>query len=205
LSISTRLLDAEEFVHVMTNTPVLPVIDLAVLRRTAAAAARTARTGLRASAYGHISRRLIGDVHVERYLTEIVDDLGIAPSDLCVEVAYALVARRSRAVESTLRMLREIGIRTVLSGVDGECDVNEIVEHGFDELRLAPRLVCDAGRDPARQRVARGTIALAHALGLTVIAVGVETDADRVGMRDAGCDYGQGNLFGPPRPAGAID
>jgi diguanylate cyclase (GGDEF)-like protein len=199
------LLDAEQFVHVMTNTPVLPVIDLAVLRRTAAAAARTARTGMRASAYGHISRRLIGDVHLERYLTEIVDDLGIAPSDLCVEIAHALVARRSRAVESTLRMLREIGIRTVLSGVDGECDVNEIVEHGFDELRLAPRLVCDAGRDPARQRVARGTIALAHALGLTVIAVGVETDADRVGMRDAGCDYGQGNLFGPPRPAGAID
>ena len=85
------------------------------------------------------------------------------------------------------------------------CDVNEIVEHGFDELRLAPRLVCDAGRDPARQRVARGTIALAHALGLTVIAVGVETDAERVGMRDAGCDYGQGNLFGAARPAGAID
>jgi diguanylate cyclase (GGDEF)-like protein len=199
------LLDADQFVHFVANTPILPVIDLAVLRRTAAAAARTARSGMRVRAYGHLSRRLIGDVQIERYISEIVDDLGIAPSDLCVEIAHVLVARPSRTVKSTLRALREIGVRTVLSGVDGECEVNEIVEYGFDELRLARRLVRDAGRDPTRRRVAHGTIALARALGLTVIAVGIETDADRVNMRDAGCDYGQGNLFGVVRPAGAID
>ena len=69
------------------------------------AAARTARNGLRVRAYGHLSRRLIGDVDLERYLTEIVDDLGIAPSDLCVEIAHSLVARPSRTVESTLRTI----------------------------------------------------------------------------------------------------
>ena len=63
----------------------------------------------------------------------------------------------------------------------------------------------DAGVDPTRRRVAQGTIALARALGLSVIAVGIETDAERVDMRDAGCDYGQGDLFGPVQPAGAID
>ena len=83
------LLDADQFVHDVASTPILPVIDLAVLRRTAAAVARRARSGLRMHAYGHLSRRLLADVDVERYLTEIVDDLGIAPSDLCVEVAHA--------------------------------------------------------------------------------------------------------------------
>jgi diguanylate cyclase (GGDEF)-like protein len=199
------LLDADEFVHFAANTPILPVIDLAVLRRTVAAAARAARTGTRVRAYGHLSRRLIGDVNVERYLTEMVDDLGVDPADLCVEIAQVLVARPSRTVKSTLRGLREIGIRTVLSGVDGECDVNQIVEYGFDELRLARRLVHDAARDSTRRRVASGTIALARALGLTVIAVGIETEADRTAMRDAGCDHGQGNFFGPVEPAGAID
>ena len=101
-------------------------------------------------------------------------------------------------------LLREIGVRTVLSGVDGQCDVNEIVEYEFDELRLSPRLVHDASRDPARRRVAHGTIALARSLGLTVIAAGIETDVERVAMRDAGCDYGQGNLFGSVQPAGAM-
>jgi diguanylate cyclase (GGDEF)-like protein len=196
------LLDAEEFVPFATGVPALSVIDLAVLRRTAAAAARTATGAARVHVYAHVSRRLLGDVAIERYLTEVVDDAAIVPSDLRVEIAHALVARPSRTVEATLRALREFGVRTVLTGVDGECDVNEIVEYCFDELRLERRLVHDSRHDPTRRRVAEGTIALARALGLTVIAVGIEDDADRVRMRDAGCDFAQGNLFGPVRPAG---
>jgi EAL domain-containing protein (putative c-di-GMP-specific phosphodiesterase class I) len=199
------LLEAEQFVDIVANAPVLSVIDLAVLRRTAAAAARAARSGLRVRAYGHLSRRLIGDVDVARYLVEIVDELRIAASDLCVEIAHAFVVRPSHQVERALRDLRATGIRTVLSAVDGECEVNQIVEYGFDELRLARRLVSDARHDAARRRVVDGTIALARALGLTVIAVGIDTEADRVSLRDAGCDYGQGDLFGPVQPAAAIN
>ena len=131
------LLEAEQFVDIVANTPVLSVVDLAVLRRTAAAAARAARSGLRVRAYGHLSRRLIGDVDVARYLAEIVDELRIAPSDLCVEIAHALVAQPSPRIERALRDLRATGVRMVLSAVDGECEVNQIVEYGFDELRLA--------------------------------------------------------------------
>jgi diguanylate cyclase (GGDEF)-like protein len=198
------LLEADQFVHDVANSPMLPVVDLAVLRRTAAAAVRAARGGLHVRTYGHLSRRLISDVDLERYLTEIMDDLGIAPSDLCVEISHTLIARPPRRIQRALRELRETGVRTVLSAVDGECEVNRIVECGFDELRLAARLVDDAGRDPIRRRVAEGTIALARALGLTVIAVGIETDTQRIAMRDAGCDYGQGNLFGGVQPAGEI-
>ena len=198
------ILEAEQFVDIVANTPVLSVVDLAVLRRTAAAAARAARNGMRVRAYGHMSERLIRDVDVPRYLAEIVDELRIAPSDLCIEVAHALVAPPSRQFGRALRDLRETGVRMVLSAVDGECEVNQIVEYGFDELRLARRLVADAGQEPTRRRVAHGTIALARALGLTVIAVGIDTEADRVNMRDSGCDYGQGNLFGPVQPAGVI-
>jgi diguanylate cyclase (GGDEF)-like protein len=196
------LLDAEEFVPFAAGTPVLPVIDLAVLRRTAVTAAHGGDTDVPVHVYAHLSRRLLGDSGIERYLTELLDDLGIDAADLRIEIAHTLVNRPSRTVESTLRGLREFGARIVLTGVDGECDVNEIVEYGFDELRLHRRLVHDARHDPTRRRVADGTIALARALGLTVIAVGVESAADRDRLRDAGCDYGQGNLFGPVRPAG---
>jgi EAL domain-containing protein (putative c-di-GMP-specific phosphodiesterase class I) len=198
------ILEAEQFVEILANSPVLPVVDLAVLRRTAAAAARAARNGTRVRAYGHLSQRLIGDVDVARYLAELVDELRIAPSDLCVEIAQTFVARPSPRIVRGLRDLRAIGVRMVLSAVDGECEVNQIVEYGFDELRLARQLVKDAGDDAKRRRVAEGTIALARALGLTVIAVGIDTDADRVTMREAGCDYGQGDLFGPVQPAGEI-
>jgi diguanylate cyclase (GGDEF)-like protein len=199
------LLRPDQFIDVVANAAVLPVVDLAVLRRTVAAAARTSRSGTRVRAYGHLSRRLLGDIGLTRYLTEIVDDLGVAPSSLGVEISHHLLARPSRTIASALRDVRAAGVRTVLSAVDGDCEVNQIVEYGFDEFRLARRLVRDAGRDPARRRVAHGIIALARTLGLTVTAVGIESDAERVDLRDAGCDYGQGNLFGPARPAGSID
>ena len=110
------LLEADQFVHEAANTPMLPVVDLAVLRRTAAAAARAARGGLHLRVYGHLSRRLIGDADLERYLTEIVDDLGIAPSDLCVEVSQALIARPPRRVE-------RLPCATCAKRVSGRCSV----------------------------------------------------------------------------------
>jgi diguanylate cyclase (GGDEF)-like protein len=202
---SGELLDAGVFIDLVANTPMAPVVDLAVMRRTAAVAARRARRGEMVRTYGHLSRRLIGDVHVDRYLSEIADDLALAPENLCVEVSHALVARSSHAVRSALRSLHDAGVRTVLTDVHGACDVNEIVDHGFDELRLSRQLVLDATRDTVARRVVTATVALAHALDLTVLAVGIETEDEEMAMLDAGCDYGQGRLFGPIVPAGTAD
>jgi EAL domain-containing protein (putative c-di-GMP-specific phosphodiesterase class I) len=104
-----------------------------------------------------------------------------------------------------MRSLRDVGIRAVLSEVHGECDVNEIVDHGFEQLRLARQLVASASRDPAAKRVVAAMVALAHALGLSVIAVGVETEVEEEAMIDAGCDYAQGFLFGGVLPAGTAE
>ncbi len=198
------LLDASAFIDLVAESPMAPVVDLAVFRRTAAAAARSARRGEHVRAYGHVSRRLLGDLDVERYFGEIADELALAPSDLCVEVAYQLVTRRSPAVAGALHAFRDAGFRIVLSNVDVECEVSTIVGYGFDEVRLARRLVRDATTDHARRQVASATVALAHALDLPVVAVGIETAADRDAMLDLGCDLGQGLYFGPMVPAGDV-
>jgi diguanylate cyclase (GGDEF)-like protein len=196
------LLDAEHFIPAAASTPLIPVIDLDVLRRTAMAASRRQRDGLPIHAYAHLSRRLLGDPDLVRYLDEIIDAAEIAPHDLRVEISHTLLTRRSRAVEAALQSLHELGVRTVLAGVDGECAVNEIVEHGFHELRLARHLIHDTASDDTRRRVTEATIALARSLGLTVTAVGIEAQSEHDHMRDLGCDYGEGHLYGPPREAG---
>ena len=163
---SGETLDAAAFIDLVANTPMAPVVDLAVLRRTAAVAARRARRRPRVRAYGHLSCRLLGDVRIDRYLIEIAEDLSLAPGELFVEVSHQVVARSSHAVRGALLALQEAGIRTVLSELHGECDVNEIVEHGFDELRLARvtrarrdrrcrRAPCRRGHDCARARTRR--------------------------------------------------
>jgi EAL domain-containing protein (putative c-di-GMP-specific phosphodiesterase class I) len=88
--------------------------------------------------------------------------------------------------------------------VQGQCDANDLVENGFDEVRLSRQLVIETANDP-QQRIAHATVALAHALNLPVIAVGVETEAERDAMLDAGCDYAQGLFFGDIVPAGLAE
>jgi EAL domain-containing protein (putative c-di-GMP-specific phosphodiesterase class I) len=202
---SGELREAATFIELVINTPMAPVVDLAVLRRTAAVAARLARRGSTVRAYGHLSRRLIGDPRLDHYLREIAEDLALAPSDICVEIAHPLVARGSHEIKSAMRSLHDVGIRTVLSDVYGECDVSELVDHGFEELRLARELVSSASRDQTARRVVGAMVALAHALGLVVIAVGVETEVEEEAMLDAGCDFAQGFLFGDVIPAGTAE
>jgi EAL domain-containing protein (putative c-di-GMP-specific phosphodiesterase class I) len=186
------LLVASGFVDLLANTPIAPVVDLAVLRSTTAAAARS---GLRA--YVHLSAQLLADDQIDRYLNEIVDEQRIAPGDIYVEVAQSLLGEGTRAASDAARLQRELGVRTVLSGVDRVCEVNDIVDFDFDELRLARRLVQDAATDAGRARVVRGTVALAHGLGLHVVAAGVETKAECKVLFEAGCDFAHGDLFGP--------
>jgi diguanylate cyclase (GGDEF)-like protein len=198
------LLEAASFIDLVSDTPMAPVVDLAVMRHAAAVAARLARRGDNVRVYGHLSRRLLGDENLAFYLNEISNDLSLDPSQLCVEVAHPLVARGSRAIANAMGLLREAGVRTVLSDVQGECDANDLVQNGFDEVRLSRRLVLETAADP-HQRIAHATVALAHALDLPVIAVGVETERERDAMLDAGCDYAQGLLYGEIVPAGLAE
>lgn len=194
------LLEASAFIDLVANTAMSPVVDLAVMRGTAAALHDLPADGP-ARLYAHLSRRLVGDRGLERHLVEVADENRLRPEQLFVEIGQRLVARRSKVVASALRSLREIGTRMVLTGVDQECGVNDVVEHGFDELRLSDRLLAEAATEPSRRRALLGTVGMAHSLGLAVVAVGVETRQQREVLVDAGCDLALGLLFGRPVPA----
>jgi EAL domain-containing protein (putative c-di-GMP-specific phosphodiesterase class I) len=192
---------ADMFVDLVADSAAAPVMDLAVIRDTAAVAARAAQAGTRVRAYGHISRRLLADGQLDRYLTEIVDDLGLQPGQLSVEIAQSLVARTSRAVGGTLGALREHGVRLVLTDAGSDWDIGDIVQFSFDEVRLSRSLVQGVLEDDGQARLLSGTVGAAHGLGLRVTAVGVETERERDLVLDAGCDYASGYLFDDPIPA----
>ena len=163
---------------------------------------RRARTRVRASLPTADRRRRLRRATSSRSSTIS----GSRSSDLCVEIAHALIARPSRT--SRRHASRSARYRhSDRAERRSTANARSITSSSTDSTSFASpaRLVHDAEHDPTRSRVAHGTITLARALGLTVIAVGIETEPQRIDMRDAGCDYGQGNLFGPVQPAGEID
>jgi EAL domain-containing protein (putative c-di-GMP-specific phosphodiesterase class I) len=64
----------------------------------------------------------------------------------------------------------------------------------------ASSFVDGLGREPEDTAIVTATVSLAHALGLTAIAEGVETPIQLAELRTLGCEFAQGYLFGSPQP-----
>jgi diguanylate cyclase (GGDEF)-like protein len=144
-------------------------------------------------------------------LVDIVDELtakhGVPPSVLGLDIREPSAAALA-STESTLNALEE---RDVIVALDdfgaGQSNLTLLQRLPFTSLKLAPDLVAALADDPgdatpgderaeslSREAAAlvRGLIELGRALGLTVVAQGVESDAQMTALRGLGCDYAQG-------------
>lgn len=102
-------------------------------------------------------------------------------------------------ISATLVSLRALGVRVALDDFGrGYSALARLSDLGLDALKLDRGFL--QGLDPGDVEipVVRAAIAMAHDLGLEVVAEGVETEAQRRFLVSAGCDLAQGYLFDPP-------
>ena len=74
----------------------------------------------------------------------------------------------------------------------------------IDVVKLDKSFVDTIATSPQQLALVNGIIKLTETLGLAVVAEGIETDADRALLLDAGCGYGQGFFFARPMPAADV-
>jgi EAL domain-containing protein (putative c-di-GMP-specific phosphodiesterase class I) len=75
----------------------------------------------------------------------------------------------------------------------------------LDKLKIDRSFVVRLGRDPGADAITRAIVAMAHELGLRVVAEGVETPAQAQRLREYGCDIFQGYLYGRPVDARTVE
>ncbi len=143
---------------------------------------------------------LLDDAFPERVL-DICAMHRFDPSALTLEITEtALIAEPARAT-TAIHRLRAGGVHIAVDdfGV-GYSSMAQLLELAVDELKLDRSFVTGAAVDPRAHAIVRATIELTRALGLRLVAEGVEDEPTLNLLREAGCDIAQGYLIARPMP-----
>jgi diguanylate cyclase (GGDEF)-like protein len=123
------------------------------------------------------------------------------PSVLCLEISESAVTHNPDLAARVLHGLRTIGVGITIDDYgSGSSSLASLKRLPIDTLKIHESFVTGLGSDPDETPIVGAVVGLGHALGLTVMAEGVETDAQLAELRALGCDRAQGYLFGRPVP-----
>ncbi len=150
----------------------------------------------------NVSTRQFSLSDIQGLVRQALDDSGLAPEYLEVEITESLLAQD---LEYTLDALNHINTLGVQIAVDdfgtGYSSLAYLKRFPLHKLKLDQSFVRDLEQDADDRAIASGVVNLGHSLGLEVIAEGVETQAQLDILRALGCDEVQGYLYSRPLPA----
>ncbi len=136
----------------------------------------------------------------EKWLTYL-RQLELSPAHIAIEITEGVLLDISEHVSSKLLEYKEAGIQVAIDDFGtGYSSMAYLQKFAIDYLKIDQSFVRDMASNPGNRSITESMIAMAHKLGLKVIAEGVETQEQMDILKAAGCDYGQGFLFSQPLP-----
>jgi EAL domain-containing protein (putative c-di-GMP-specific phosphodiesterase class I) len=127
---------------------------------------------------------------------------GVRPEDLELEVTESAVMVDEDEAALSLSELKQLGVGVALDDFGtGYSSLSYIQRYPVDQLKIDRSFVRDVASDPDAQAITKAIVAMAHGLSLTVVAEGVETEAQELFLKALGCDFLQGFRFSVPVPA----
>lgn len=128
--------------------------------------------------------------------------LGLPPDCVTVEVTEGVLLDMSENVSSKLLEYRDAGIQVAIDDFGtGYSSLAYLQKFDIDFLKIDKSFIQDLPSNQDNRSIAESIIAMAHKLGLKVIAEGVESQEQMEILRQAGCDFGQGYYFSQPLSA----
>ncbi|MFZ4288947.1 putative bifunctional diguanylate cyclase/phosphodiesterase [Variovorax sp. HJSM1_2] len=125
--------------------------------------------------------------------------LGLPGEAIALEITEGLLLNSTSAIDDCLRSYRDAGIQVAIDDFGtGYSSLSYLKRFSLDILKIDRSFVSNLAPDSSDLALCQAMVAMAHALGLKVVAEGIETAQQRDLLAAMGCDYGQGYLFSKP-------
>ena len=135
----------------------------------------------------------------------VIDGCGIDPGRLKLELTESVLIEDADDTIAKMEQIRAAGVRFALDDFGtGYSSLSYLKRLPLDQLKIDRSFVRDILTNPNDVSIARSIVALSEALGLGIIAEGVETFEQRAFLAEIGCTCCQGYLLGRPMEASAF-
>lgn len=130
---------------------------------------------------------------------DYLQQLDLSADCITVEITEGVLLDVSESVSTKLLEYRDAGIQVAMDDFGtGYSSMAYLQKFDIDYLKIDQSFIKDLATNRGNRAIAESIVAMAHKLGLQVIAEGVETREQLELLKDAGCDYGQGYFFSEP-------
>ena len=145
------------------------------------------------------SSRELADPGLVPNVARILQETGLDPRSLRIEVTESSIVENQDLTASTLRRLRELGVSLEIDDFGtGYSSLSRLHEYPFSTVKIDRSFVKDLDTEPESLHLVETILRLAQGLGLTVVAEGIETREQLAKLASLGCGYGQGYYFSRP-------
>ena len=153
----------------------------------------------------NLSARQFRQKDLDARIRGLIAGAGVDPSLIELEITESQLMQDPEHAIRVMRALRESGIRLSIDDFGtGYSSLSYLTRFPVKALKIDRSFVADVFSDHADAAIVRTIIEMAHHLGFTVVAEGVETDRQAAFLRQYGCEQAQGFLFGRPVPAAQL-
>lgn len=153
----------------------------------------------------NLSARQVIHRDLPSIVAESLAQSGLEPMHLHLEITESVLVEESAAVTENLQALSDLGVTLVLDDFGtGYSSLAYLHRFPLDTLKIDRSFVDALGVEQERTAIVEAVIGMARALGLDIVAEGVETPEQLSELRRLGCDFAQGYLFSRPVAAGLL-